>query len=111
MPLESDDRDRAELSPELDQPQPSETRAEAICPPRTSKGGVPERARLPPLQERPRESRIVEVQQHDEQHPDQDRHERKPTRPLWRRPFARVIGLVMLAVGRASFLYWDYAQH
>jgi membrane fusion protein (multidrug efflux system) len=66
---------------------------------------------LPPLQERPRESRIVEVQQHDEQHPDQDRHERKPTRPLWRRPFARVIGLVMLAVGLASFLYWDYAQH
>jgi membrane fusion protein (multidrug efflux system) len=111
MPFETDDRARAEPSPELHQPQAPETRAGGYQP-TSNIQRESERARLPLLQERPVERRIVELPQRDAQHPEQDRREQKPSRPLWRRPFARVFGLVMLTVvGLACLIYWDYAQH
>jgi membrane fusion protein, multidrug efflux system len=115
MALETDDRDRAELSPELDRPQASETRASGYQP-ASNLQGEPGRARAPKPQGRPSgERRIVEAppQREDEHREPDGTREDKPRKGLLRRrPLSFVVGLPLFIMAAAGgYLYWDYAEH
>jgi membrane fusion protein, multidrug efflux system len=107
MSLETDDRDRGELSP-------APERAQSSYHPASDRGRELARAREPLPQERPGGRRVVEVPPlNEDSHAEQDREHGDKPRPglLRRHPFAFVLGLLLfILVSAASYLAWDYAR-